>query len=118
MLIPVRTALLGADGQLISLVLNGTAVGTEVVLELSSASQVFVFTNVGAARPVVSVLRGFSAPVTCVVSDQTEADLTFILVWPLSGWCVARVVVLYGVWSRVEFGEGCSAGRGLWWGGV
>ena len=78
-LIPVRTALIGADGKLLPLTLDGKACGQEVVLELTQSSQTFVFTGVGSARPVPSVLRGFSAPVKCLIEGQTDADLGVIL---------------------------------------
>jgi aminopeptidase N len=34
---------------------------------------------VGSARPIPSVLRGFSAPVKCSIEGQTDADLGVIL---------------------------------------
>jgi aminopeptidase N len=78
-LIPVRTSLIGADGKLLSLTLNGRACGDEVVLELTQSTQTFVFTGVGSVRPVPSILRGFSAPVKCVIDGQSDADLGVIL---------------------------------------
>lgn len=78
-LIPVRTALIGADGALLPLTLDGRACGQEVVLELTQSSQTFVFTGVGSTLPVPSVLRGFSAPVKCSIEGQTDSDLGVIL---------------------------------------
>jgi aminopeptidase N len=78
-LIPVRTALIGADGALLPLTLDGRACGQEVVLELSQSSQTFVFTGVGSTRPVPSLLRGFSAPVKLTIEGQTDSDLGIIL---------------------------------------
>jgi aminopeptidase N len=78
-LIPVRTALIGADGALLPLTLDGRACGQEVVLELTQSSQTFVFTGVGSTPPVPSVLRGFSAPVKCSIEGQTDSDLGVIL---------------------------------------
>lgn len=78
-LIPVRTALLGADGALLPLRIGGQALGTETVLRVTHAEQEFVFEGVGAARPVPSLLRNFSAPVRMTVGGQTDADLLFIL---------------------------------------
>ena len=79
-LIPVRTALIGADGNLIPLVLRGKgSVGTETVLWFTEQQQTFVFENVGASRPVPSLLRRFSAPVKCIINGQTDDDLRVIL---------------------------------------
>jgi aminopeptidase N len=78
-LIPVRTALIGGDGKLLPLTLDGRACGEEVVLELTQSSQTFVFTGVGATRPIPSVLRGFSAPVKCSIEGQSDDDLSVIL---------------------------------------
>jgi aminopeptidase N len=41
------------------------------------AEQEFVFEGVS-ARPVLSVLRGFSAPVRLEVTGQTDEDLLFL----------------------------------------
>lgn len=90
-LIPVRVALLGAaDGALLPLSVRAVdehgnaaaaaqALGTETVLRVTRADQSFVFEGVGAARPVPSLLRNFSAPVKMTVHGQTDADLAFLL---------------------------------------
>ena len=52
--------------------------GTEAVLRLEQERQTFVLTEVP-EKPVVSVLRGFSAPVKLEVAGQTEEDLVFLL---------------------------------------
>lgn len=58
----------GSDGEL----------GSEIVLRLEQESQTFVFTEV-AERPVLSVLRDFSAPVKLEVVGQDTQDLVFLL---------------------------------------
>lgn len=78
-LIPCRTALFGSDGSALPLVLNGVSVGHECVLELHEFTQTYHFTDVGKSPPVPSLLRGFSAPVNCVISGQSDADLQFLL---------------------------------------
>jgi len=62
--IPVAVGLLGTDGHDLPLRLEGetAAGGTTRVLELREAAQAFRFVDI-AARPVPSLLRGFSAPV-------------------------------------------------------
>ncbi|MBL8297468.1 MAG: aminopeptidase N [Rhodanobacteraceae bacterium] len=76
--IPVRVALLGADGCNLPLrEAPGESAQSERVLELVSAEQTFVFADVAAPR-AVSLLRGFSAPVQ-LHSDHNADDLAFLL---------------------------------------
>lgn len=62
--IPVELGLLDAQGNDIALRLQGeaTAAGTSRVLSVTEAEQTFTFVDV-AAKPLPSLLRGFSAPV-------------------------------------------------------
>ena len=74
--IPLRTGLIGADGA--DLALHSSELGldgstTEVVLHLTEAEQSFTFHDLP-ERPVLSTLRGFSAPVILKV-DQTVEEL-------------------------------------------
>ena len=88
-LIPVRVALLGADGAMLPLHVRAVgedghaaaaqSLGTETVLRVTRAEQSFVFEGVGAAKPVPSLLRNFSAPVKMTVHGQTDGDLAFLL---------------------------------------
>ncbi|KAI7843850.1 hypothetical protein COHA_002401 [Chlorella ohadii] len=57
---------------------SGPELGTETVLRLTDKEQEFVFENVE-ARPVPSLLRGFSAPVHLTVEGQTDEDLLHLL---------------------------------------
>ena len=78
--VPVRTGLIGADGQDLPMVLAGEEAGnapTERVLELTEASQTFSFVGLD-AKPLASVLRGFSAPMH-VRFERTRAELAFQL---------------------------------------
>jgi aminopeptidase N len=77
MVIPVTTALLGHDGRRLPLVIDGVARETEHVLELVEQEQTFVFSGLS-AKPVASLLRGFSAPVV-LKTDDDEAALLFRL---------------------------------------
>lgn len=79
-LIPLRMGLLGPGGAELRLRLRGSSesLGTETVLRVTEAEQEFVFEGVE-ARPVPSLLRGFSAPVKLSVEGQSEDDLTFLL---------------------------------------
>jgi aminopeptidase N len=73
LLIPVRVALIGPDGAAMALDANGT---TEKVLELKSASARYDFDNIS-AKPIPSLLRGFSAPVR-LATDLGGAELAFL----------------------------------------
>lgn len=79
LLIPVRMGLLGPDGKEMTLKLRGgDALGTETVLRVTEAEQLFVFEGVE-VQPVPSLLRGFSAPVIMSVEGQTDEDLQLLL---------------------------------------
>jgi aminopeptidase N len=70
--IPVSMGLLGPDGAALPLRLageNAADAPQSRVLLLEEASQDFVFEAVGAAKPVPSLLRGFSAPVRLMGLD-------------------------------------------------
>jgi aminopeptidase N len=75
MLIPVRVALMDKSGGDLSLRLSGSVAPatSEALLELRSAEQEFVFTDIP-ERPTASLLRGFSAPVR-LEADSTDDDL-------------------------------------------
>jgi aminopeptidase N len=77
--IPVAVALFDAQGGKLPLRIAGeeTPGGLEAVLSLRQNSQEFAFEDVS-ERPVVSLLRGFSAPVA-LVHDRPEADLYFLM---------------------------------------
>ncbi|MBP2231568.1 aminopeptidase N [Azospirillum agricola] len=77
--IPLVVGLLGPDGADLPLRLAGeeTASGTSRILHVTQETQVFEFQDV-AARPVPSLLRGFSAPVK-LKADIPDADLTFLM---------------------------------------
>jgi len=74
MVIPVRFGLIGADGRDRACEADNKAEGD--VMVLSEKRQSFHFTGVG-ARPVPSLLRGFSAPVTLDL-PLSEAELVFL----------------------------------------
>ena len=76
---PVRMGLLARDGQPMALQLEGEAQaqGDERVLVLTEAEQVFHFVGVE-SEPVLSLLRGFSAPVQ-LDDGLTDADLLVLL---------------------------------------
>ncbi|GAA5235783.1 aminopeptidase N [Verticiella sediminum] len=77
--IPFKIGLLDAQGHPLPLRLSGSdaAASDTVVLELTEASQHWVFTDVP-GHPVPSLLRDFSAPVI-VEYDYTDRDLALLL---------------------------------------
>ncbi len=79
LVIPLALGLLDRAGRELPLQLTGEAatVGTSRVLEVTDAEQRFVFRSVPEA-PVVSLLRGFSAPVV-LENDADDARLRFLM---------------------------------------
>ncbi|RED48018.1 aminopeptidase N [Aestuariispira insulae] len=72
--IPLRTALIGQDGQDLSCRFDGVE-AREHVLTLTKAEQDFVFEGVG-EKPILSINRGFSAPVI-LKSDAGHPEKAF-----------------------------------------
>ncbi|WP_085808999.1 aminopeptidase N [Sphingomonas sp. TZW2008] len=68
MVLPLRIRLFGAE--------TGQPLGPERLVLFQDASETIVFETVP-ERPVLSINRGFSAPVT-IESDRTAADLAFL----------------------------------------
>ena len=91
--IPMAVGLVGPDGRDIPLRLEGesSAAGGTRVLHLQQQAQTFRFVAVP-ARPVPSLLREFSAPVTLDV-DYTDAELAFLAAHdndPFNRWDAAQ----------------------------
>ncbi len=74
--IPVAVGLLDPTGNDMTVEIDGAAT-SEPLLHLTAAEQTFRFAGV-TTPPVLSVNRGFTAPVT-VKSDQTAADRAFLM---------------------------------------
>ncbi|MDB5695049.1 MAG: pepN [Sphingomonas bacterium] len=68
MVLPLKLRLFGAD--------TGRPLGAEQLVMLDRASETLVFDDMG-ERPVLSINRGFSAPVV-IESDRSAADLAFL----------------------------------------
>ncbi|MGV8996449.1 MAG: aminopeptidase N [Parvibaculaceae bacterium] len=77
--IPISVGLVGPDGKDMVLQLDGEEKpkGTTRVLNLTERSETFRFRNVS-ERPVPSLLRGFTAPVT-LTSNLKERDYVFLM---------------------------------------
>ncbi len=75
--IPLRIALLGRSGEHLLIHQDGESEACgETVLHLREKEQVFRFSSLG-EKPVVSILRGFSAPVKLSM-DRSSEDLRFL----------------------------------------
>ncbi|MGE5146171.1 MAG: aminopeptidase N, partial [Candidatus Eiseniibacteriota bacterium] len=75
MVIPLRLGLVGKEGRDLPLTRDGQTPGSDVI-ELTEPAQRFVFSGVK-ERPVLSINRGFSAPIK-LVTDLTTDDLAFL----------------------------------------
>lgn len=73
--IPVAVGLVGSNGD--------DLIGTEI-LHLKEKEQVFTFDDIG-SKPVPSILRGFSAPVS-LETDLTDEDMAFLMVHDSDGF--------------------------------
>lgn len=76
LVIPVRAALIGDNGQRLPLTVDGQEVGDETVLVLDETKRSVTFDDVPPGA-VPSLLRGFSAPVT-LSARWSDADLAFL----------------------------------------
>ncbi len=100
--VPVRFGLVGPNGE--DMTYDGVAGATVSgdVIELTEATQTVVFSGLG-ARPVPSLLRGFSAPVR-LQDDLTEADRLFLMrqdADPFNRWQAAQALGLGAVLAAV-----------------
>ena len=91
--IPLAVGLVGPDGRDLPLTLDGerSPGATTRVLDLTRSAQSFHFVDVP-ARPVPSLLRGFSAPVR-LVSDHSPDELAFLAAHdsdPVNRWDAAQ----------------------------
>ncbi len=101
--IPVAFGLLGADGRDLALSMDGKALGTTAVLELTEAERTFRFSGVKEA-PTPSILRDFSAPVV-LEYDYKDSELLHLFSHdsdPVNRWeagqrlAMARLLKLTG----------------------
>ena len=112
--IPVVVGLLGRDGADLPLDLAAGSArrrGTSCVLELTETEQQFVFRGLK-ERPVLSVLRDFSAPVRLRM-DRTRDELAFLMAHDgdaFSRWDAGQELATQ---LLLELAEDSAAGRSL-----
>ncbi|GAB4262548.1 MAG: aminopeptidase N [Methylomicrobium sp.] len=76
--IPIKTGLIAPDGNILPCKLQGSEHNdNKIVLELTETEQQFVFENLP-QKPIVSLLRGFSAPVKLEMKRSLD-ELAFLL---------------------------------------
>ena len=113
---PITLGLLGAEGQDIEFGIDGADVAHVVtdnqytaVLNLRESSQQFIFSSV-TEKPVVSLLRGFSAPVK-LNFDSSRDDLQFLMQHDSDGfnrWEAGQrlaVAVIQDVVGQIQQGQ-------------
>ena len=112
--IPVRVGLIGGNGADLDLVRDDGGPVPGGVLDVTKRSQTFRFTGIP-KRPVLSMLRGFSAPVNLTV-DLADRDLEFLMAhdsdlfnrWQAANTYATRTIVqIVGALA-----EGKRSGRG------
>ncbi|TDX64338.1 aminopeptidase N [Methylosinus sp. sav-2] len=111
--IPLALGLIGENGDELTLAASPGESGASAeecargVVELSTPSRKIVFENVP-SRPVVSLLRGFSAPVR-LAPPQSAEDLERLLAHDsdsFNRWQAAQSLALRSIFSRIEAARG------------
>ncbi|MCC6734530.1 MAG: aminopeptidase N [Bauldia sp.] len=100
--VPIRFGLIGPNGEDLDFTRVSGARRTGDVIHLTEASQTVEFEGV-AARPVPSLLRGFSAPVRLSI-DLSADDLVFLLRTdsdPFNRWQVAQMLEMRALVAAV-----------------
>ncbi|GMQ87295.1 MAG: aminopeptidase N [Gammaproteobacteria bacterium] len=103
--IPVELALLDSSGQPLTLQLEGESrpPGNHRMLELKQASQQFEFTGIG-EEPVLSLLRGFSAPVKLEM-ERSDEELAFLFAHdpdPFNRWDAGQTLASQTLLHLIE----------------
>jgi aminopeptidase N len=105
MLMPVSVGLLDSRGKDMELVLkdSGDQEGTTMVLPFEKEQESYVFTGIP-EKPVLSMLRNFSAPVR-VEYPRTDEELAFLMVHdsdPFNRWDAGQQLSLKYILAQVE----------------
>ncbi|PWB82172.1 MAG: aminopeptidase N [Methylocystaceae bacterium] len=109
LVIPIALGLIGENGDELELAADGGETGATPeesargLVELTTQKRSIVFKNVP-SRPVVSLLRGFSAPVRLAPAPSPE-DLQRLLAHdrdPFNRWQAAQSLALRSIFSRID----------------
>lgn len=103
--IPVAMGLLNQQGKELPLILVGeeTMPVTNKVLVINEPEQTFVFDNID-AKPIPSLLRGFSAPVR-LTFDYSKNDLLFLMQHDSDGfnrWDACQRLAIEAIQQQIE----------------
>ncbi|HVX99044.1 MAG TPA: aminopeptidase N [Pseudorhodoplanes sp.] len=117
MVIPLAFGLVGRDGRDLAARTGEAAAGRPGIIELTRAAQTYVFTGLD-ERPILSINRGFSAPVR-LVANLSGADLRHLAAHdsdPVNRWqalqtLATRLLVANAAAARA--GQGMSSDDGL-----
>ena len=122
MVLPISVGLLGSSGaDLTGFTIAegegrlGGEGGSTAVLVLREARGRFILSGVGAARPVPSLLRGFSAPVKLEAEGVSDTDYVFLLAHDSDPFCrweagqsLARTLLLSQLAHKQAHGSGAE----------
>jgi aminopeptidase N len=117
MVIPLVTGLVGPDGRDMPLVRDDGKTVEGGVLVVEKLAESYAFTGIG-ARPVLSLNRGFSAPIK-VVDELSADDLRFLAAHDpdsFNRWQAVQTLatrLLVGNVARLRKGEAPEADEGL-----
>ena len=117
MVIPLVTGLVGRDGRDLPMTLAGGSAPERGVLVLDAAEMTFTFTGID-ERPVLSINRGFSAPIK-LNTDLDAADLAFLAAHdsdPFNRWQAFQTTamrLLIDNVSRLRAGDAARRGDDL-----
>jgi aminopeptidase N len=117
MVIPLVTGLVGPDGRDMPLVRDDGKTVEGGVLVVEKLAESYTFTGIG-ARPVLSLNRGFSAPIK-VVDELSADDLRFLAAHDpdsFNRWQAVQTLatrLLVGNVARLRKGEAPEADEGL-----
>jgi aminopeptidase N len=107
--IPVKLALLGANGDEIDLKPTSDEHVTDGVLHVTKRAQTFRFTDVP-SPPVPSLLRGFSAPVNLTI-DMADRDLEFLMAHDRDGFNRWQAANTYATRTMIEIVKALRKGE-------
>ena len=107
--IPVKLALLGANGDEIDLKPTSDEHVTDGVLHVTKRAQTFRFTDVP-SPPVPSLLRGFSAPVNLTI-DMADRDLEFLMAHDRDGFNRWQAANTYATRTMIDIVKALRKGE-------
>ena len=107
--IPLKLALLGANGHEVDLTLDTGQTLPDGVLHITKRKETFRFTGV-ASPPVPSLLRGFSAPVNLTI-DLADSDLEFLMAHDADGFNRWQAANTYAMRCLKQITSALGAGK-------